>query len=449
MTYLQTANEYLTNTKHSVNGQFRLQYHMSPPVGWMNDPNGLICYGGKYHLFYQYNPYSTTAGVMHWGHFISDDLICFKDAEIAIAPDEEGESIFSGGAVEIDGGIAVYYTRHYELGGVKSEEVHLAVSNDGVRFKKYGRVFDNADLPENISKVDFRDPCPVLIDGKYYVFVGGKDVNLNAGLIVVLGGEAPDKLDYLFTIGPFYELGDMGECPSYCRVDGKDVILASGCNVPLRGNDFKNVNSSVFIVGKIDFEKGGMQVELIKEIDKGDTFYAPQVIRGAEKPIIVGWLEMWGKPYPTNELKHGWVGAFSIPRELKIKDGDVFQTPVASLSGYCKDSLNVPRCADISFTLGGRGSVTFKGDNGSFTVGSDGAVYLDTMDSNNMNGCVRTTNNEYRECSVRVLLDVSSVEVFVDGGRETISSRIYIDGNFTMTTQGEVADTEIKEIGRY
>lgn len=449
MTYLQSANEYLNRANHAVVGQYRLQYHMSPPVGWMNDPNGLLYYGGKYHLFYQYNPYASTAGVMYWGHFVSDDLVNFRDAGVAIAPEEEGESIYSGGAMVVADGMAVYYTRHYERDGVKSEEVHLAVSSDGKLFRKMGKVFDNAELPANISRVDFRDPCPVEIDGKYYVFVGGKDVNLNAGLIVVLGGETPEKLSYLFTIGPFYELGDMGECPSYCRVDGKDVILASGCNVPLRGNDFKNVNSSVFIVGDLDFERGAMKVDFIKEIDKGDTFYAPQVMRGAHKPVVVGWLEMWGKPYPTNEWKHGWVGAFSIPRELKIEDGDIFQTPVASLGAYCKTSERTPRCADLSFRLGGCGSVTFRGENGSFTVGANGAVYLDTLNANNMNGCIRSTNRSYEGCTVRVLLDVSSVEVFVDGGRETISSRIYIDGDYTVVTQGDVYDTEIKEIGRY
>ena len=59
------------------------------------------------------------------------------------------------------------------------------------------------------------------------LFVGGKDVTLNKGVIIVLGGETTDNLRYKFYLGPYYELGDMGECPSYFKVNGKDVLLAS------------------------------------------------------------------------------------------------------------------------------------------------------------------------------------------------------------------------------
>lgn len=184
-------------------------------------------------------------------------------------------------------------------------------------------------------------------------------------------------------------------------------------------NDFKNVNSSVFIVGDLNFEKGEMRVDFIKEIDKGDTFYAPQFISGYEKPVMIGWLEMWNKPYPTRDMNHGWVGAFSIPREISVKDGDIFQKPIDSLSLYHTDAPmgQVPKCADVSFTFEGGGKLTIAGKNGKIIIGNNGGVYLDTRFTNNSFGSIRRTNGVYKNCRVRVLLDVSSIEVFVDGGR--------------------------------
>ena len=250
------------------------------------------------------------------------------------------------------------YTLHYELNGIKTENIHCAVSADGSNFKQLGCVFDNETLPENLSRTDFRDPCPVKINGKYYVFIGGKDVNLNRGVIIVLGG-SPERLEYKFTIGPFYELGDMGECPSYCRVNGKDVIIASGCNVKQRGNSFKNVNSSVFIAGEIDLDGGRMNVDFIREIDKGDTFYAPQFISGAGAPVMVGWLEMWGKRYPTHEWGHGWSGAFSVPRTLTYRDGEIYQSPTAGLEKYLTPvkSDKLTGCTRIMARFNGNGAI--------------------------------------------------------------------------------------------
>ncbi len=449
---LETAsgiNRQIAESCGAVKRDFRQKYHMMPPVGWMNDPNGLIKFNGRYHLFYQFNPYAAHPGVMLWGHFISDDLIGYSDKGAAIVPDKEHVSIFSGGATEYGEKLAAVYTEHYECGGDRREEMYMALSSDGMNFSKGVRIFDNDDLPEGISRSDFRDPFPVKTDDGYYVFVGGKLVKENKGIIVVLGGSGLEKLEYKFTIGPFYELGDMGECPCYRKIDGKDVIIASGCNVPLRGNDFANVNSSVFIVGKIDFEGKSFAVESIREIDKGDAFYAPQLINGDERPVMVAWHEMWGKPYPTSDMNHGWAGCFTIPRELRVKDGEVLQSPISELEKHLVPCAGggVPECADVRFEFRGDGKVEISGQDGSVAVGCrDGRVYLDTCRANNMNGCVRTVNRSREKNGVRVLLDVSGIEVFVDGGAETISSRIYIRGNRSLTASGEVGKLEIKKV---
>ncbi len=448
---IKSANNYIEKSRQTVNNEYRLRYHMMPPIGWLNDPNGLIRFNGKYHLYYQFNPYASAPGKMCWGHFVSDDLVDYFDDGVALKPDIEDASAYSGGAIECDGRINAYYTLHREYeDGKKTEEVYRAISSAGYSFDQGIKVFENATLPENLSRTDFRDPCPVKIGNTFYLFVGGKDKELDKGVIVVLRGKLTDKFEYAFTLGPYFELGDMGECPSYYRINGKDVIIVSGCNVPTRGNDFKNINSSVFIVGDIDFSAGKMKVDFIREIDKGDSFYAPQFIRGAASPIMIGWLEMWEKKYPTREKNHGWVGAFTIPREISIRGGEVFQTPVKSLENYLSDVPQgvVPKCADIMLSFSGEGYIKIKGGDGEVVVGNDGNIYLDTNLTNNMFGCVRRTDGRYKDCTVRILLDVSGIEVFVDGGREVISSRIYIDGDYSLERGGNVSEIQIKEIGK-
>ena len=103
----------------------------------------------------------------------------------------------------------------------------------------------------------------------------------------------------------------------------------------------------------------------------------------------------------------------------------------------------MPASADIILKFNGKGNLKIYGENGSVTVGCDGAIYLDTLSSNNMCGGIRRTNREYADCEVRILLDVSGIEVFVDGGREVISSRIYIDGISGITPQGAVKDVKV------
>lgn len=447
MKSLLEINEYIEKHKKEVNGKYRLKYHMMPPIGWMNDPNGLLYSGGRYHLFYQYNPYHTQPGTMLWGHFTSADLIHYTDEPVALAPVEEHTSIFSGGAIEIDHTIYAVYTIHYEYEGVKKEGIYLSKSLDTIHFTEPVCIFDNEELPENISRIDFRDPYPVKRKDKYYVLVGGKNTDKNQGVIVVLEGDSLERLKYSFTIGPFYELGDMGECPSLVQIDGRDVLIASGCHVPSRGNDFKNVNSSVFIVGELDFIHKKMKVDFIKEIDKGDTFYAPQFINQSPEPILIGWLEMWGKPYPTHNLGHGWTGAFSIPRKISIHDGDIYQSPVDLASLYQECAFGYPQCLDIACNIYPQGKITIAGENGCVRIALDEYVTLDTLDANNENGCIRRSNQRYSGCQLRILCDVSSIELFIDDGKEVISSRIYLDGAYSISADKNVQSLKIKKIG--
>ena len=86
---LKKAREYEAVYGQRITDEERPVYHVTPTLGWLNDPNGFSYYKGRYHLFYQYNPYSTEWDTMHWGHLVSDDLIHWDRLPAALAPSQD------------------------------------------------------------------------------------------------------------------------------------------------------------------------------------------------------------------------------------------------------------------------------------------------------------------------------------------------------------------------
>ena len=89
----------------------RQQFHLQPPVGWLNDPNGLCVYGGQYHAFFQYGPFDVTGGVKHWGHAVSTDLMHWEPLPVMLYPDEpfDCHGVYSGSALIEGTEMYLYY----------------------------------------------------------------------------------------------------------------------------------------------------------------------------------------------------------------------------------------------------------------------------------------------------------------------------------------------------
>ncbi len=298
----------------------RLKYHFEPGTGWINDPNGLIYFKGKYHAFFQHNPYAPVWGTMHWGHAVSSDLVNWEELPIALYPDKEYENsggCFSGSAIEKDGKMYIFYTSVSEhMGQTQS----LAISEDGVTFEKY----EGNPIIKNIDVTDFRDPKVTKLLGRYYMVCGSGSDNIGRVLLYV-----SDDLYHWESLGIMLEGENYGrviECPDFFELNGKYILMFSQVKTD-------KYNAVKVVIGSFDGVKFTPENEFYME--SGPDFYAAQSFEDQlGRRIMIGWM--------INKRQYGqegltYAGALTIPRELRLKDGVLKNYPVKEAQQLLKN----------------------------------------------------------------------------------------------------------------
>ena len=360
-----------------IQRQERPGFHLSPAIGWLNDPNGFSFYKGEYHLFYQYNPYSTRWDAMHWGHWTSKDLLHWNYLEACFAPDEDYETgVFSGTAItDKDGSHLIMYTADYnkapdystDLSGGNGirRETQCIARGDGRQYQKYegNPVISEKELPEEFTIEDFRDPKLWMEkDGKYYAVTVARKKKDNFGAALLFSSENAMEWQYLSTIrendGSF---GGMWECPDFFFLEGRPVLSLSVMNMKNRSPLFRNGNCTVVFVGekiseesKIESEQKSQQLEaalvnLLQQVmkkakpqalDLGFDFYAPQTMERDGRTIMVGWMQApeAGGNAPENAK---WYGQMSFPRELFFRGDRLCQRPISEIQKLYKDRVDL------------------------------------------------------------------------------------------------------------
>ncbi|PSN47193.1 Sucrose-6-phosphate hydrolase [Blattella germanica] len=456
---VEYANQYIEENKDTVIQTYRLNYHFMAPIGWINDPNGFIYYQGEYHLFYQFNPYDTFSQKIHWGHAKTKDLIHWEHLPVALAPDEwyDADGVFSGSAIEKDGKLYVMYTGNSAEGQVQC----IAVSEDGIHFEKVPEnpVLDANDLPSNAQAPDFRDPKVFKRGDLYYVVLVTKTTD-NRGEVLLY--QSADLINWEFKsilLEGTSEQGIMWECPDLYQLDGKDVLVLSPIQIPRVGNEYWNIDSVVEFVGTMDWESGKMAVETVKELDHGMDFYATQSLEDQQgRRIVIAWMAMWGRNFPTDTLGHHWAGSMTLPRELHVKDGLLTQVPVAEAFNITQNPVEY---FGVYLTDEVREFNQVSGETGLLNIVVNlnvASVFTIDLRANENEKTVLTYNTESQELILdrtssgitiiggenptvysrivnvplvrsrlilQIFLDVSSVEVFVNEGVETMTSTIY------------------------
>jgi beta-fructofuranosidase len=298
------------------NDRYRPGYHFSPPSGWMNDPNGLIQWRGRYHLFYQHNPYEARWGFMHWGHAVSNDLIHWNDLPIALAPEPgspRDDGCWSGVAVNDHGIPTLIYTE--VRGGVQLPYVAIG-SDDLTTWRKHPRNPVIAGPPEGVNVPGFRDHC-VWREGDWWYQIIGSGIAGQGGACFLYRGRTLLEWEYLGSLcaGSAGENDEMWECPDFFALDDRHVLVLSP--LPL--------NRAVYLTGR--YESHRFIPAARGEVDGGRDFYAPQsFVDERGRRIMFGWLREARDE--AAQLVAGWSGAMSLPRLLTPRaDGRMGMTP--------------------------------------------------------------------------------------------------------------------------
>ena len=475
---IQIQNTFAQNSGY-YEEPHRPQFHFSPEKAWMNDPNGMVYFEGEYHLFYQYYPYASIWGPMHWGHAVSTDLVHWEHLPIALYPDELG-LIFSGSAVIDwkntsgfgDGNtppMVAVYTYHNMIGERSTrndfQTQGIAYSLDkGRTWVKYDK---NPVIP-NPGVRDFRDPKVIWHEDSQ------KWVMILAAKNRVQIYTAPNLKDWTFASefgkDSAPQLG-VWECPDLfpLTVNGSNeekwvMIVSHGGGGPNGGSCTR------YFVGDFDGKTftSDYPVKQVNWLDFGKDNYAgvtwSDVPSEDGRRIFLGWMSNW--EYATRVPTTKWRSAMTIPRTLTLrdtgKDLHLFSTPVKEMERLREKEVSLPQEkfsgkqkiqgldptlseVVVTFDLQQSNSRSFgielsnsKGEH--IRVSYDKAsslIIIDRSNAGKMDFSPAFPGLHYipitakkEEMEWQVFFDNSSLEVFVDGGAIVITDIFFPNEDF-------------------
>ena len=454
------------------NENHRPQFHFSPKKNWMNDPNGMVFFNGKYHLFFQYHPGSSIWGPMHWGHAISKDLIHWEEMPIALFPDEHG-AIFSGCAVvdwnntsgffDNEAGLVALYTSadHYPNSDRPRQRQSIAYSKDnGETWIKY----EGNPILTDERITDYRDPkvfwhqetkrwVMVLATGQSITLYTSKNLiewNMSSEFGSEAGShqgvwECPDlfplMVDEKSDSQKWVMLVSIGDNPEYKEGSRTQYFIGE-----FDGNTFINENSDDTILW-LDYgmdNYAGVSWSDIPSIDG--------------RRIYMGWMSNWR--YANQVPTIGWRSAMTLPRELTLITGEngvkLIQQPVKEIENIKTNvtehgelliiekevtpGISIPSLCEIEleFELDKSTSFDVKIHHSTYeetTISYDfekELVMLDRTKSGDNHFSESFPTIQYaplqtnqKRFELRIIIDSSSLEVFANKGEVAITSLIF------------------------
>lgn len=419
----------------------RQAFHLMAPVGWVNDPNGLCEFNGVNHIFYQYSPENPTGkSDRGWGHYTTHDWITYQEEDDPLVPETiaDKKGSYSGSAFIKDGQIHFFYTGNNKLEGdydyILKGRTHWTLhfsSPDGIHFSKRKVIMKNDDYPENLS-CHVRDPKVIEDHGIYHMVLGARTKD-HQGMVQVF--ESKNLLDWkpCSIIRPKSSFGYMWECPDIFDLDGQRILITCPQGIQDPTKTFENESTNVWIPVQTDLSKDQI-VEEIHVLDHGHDFYAPQsFLDENNRRILIGWMGYPDPEYDNPTIEQGWQHCLTLPRELSFKNGKLIQKPLEEILKLRRDQEEFSLGKNQSLPIAWKAfdmKVQVEGAEWTLNLSKevslsykDHILKLDLKEA----GKGRTTRQVHisEVHSLEAFVDHSSLEIFVNGGEETFTTRVY------------------------
>ena len=443
-----------------ANCPFRTKYHIMPPVGWINDPNGLCQFKGEFQAYFQYSPLNVNGGGGYWGHCVSRDMLHWEYREPVLTTDipQDSSGVYSGSALIENNKMYIFYTGNvkkpgnydYIDAGRISTQI-LAESEDGQHMSEKTILLGMEDYPQDMTQ-HIRDPKVWKEDGKYYMVLGARarswddqGKRRDKGGILIYVSEDKRNWKLLQELVPKKDFGYMWECPDIFTLEGKRVLSFCPQGLEAQEERFQNIYQSgyVFLTEKEDLQ------DAFREWDMGFDFYAPQTFETEDgRRILIGWA---GVPDTTQthrnlSVKNGWQHCLTIPGELICRDGKIYRMPVRELNDLEWEKA-VPENGRYNWSDRILKAVFSKiqGKRRQICVGTEENHQMILAEGNRVEISFLSKEGEPAACGggrgrrigrvekqvedLLILIDSSIVEIFVNQGEMVFTTRIYLEKN--------------------
>lgn len=299
----------------------RPRFHLTAETGWINDPHGLTFHDGRYHLFHQYVPDSLVwAPNCHWGHATSSDLLTWTHHDVAIAPGDGDDGIWTGSLVQDGEQTRILYTSvaQPDLG---LGRVRLAAPVDDT-----WDAWTKGDIvvrpPQHLDLIAYRDPFVIREGTGWRMFVGAAT---RRGDALALTYTSEDLTSWAFDdvalsrstheIEPVW-MGALWECPQVFDVDGHWVMVSSVW-------DDDVLHYAGYAIGDAASYRDGRFTPLgWGQLSFGGSYYAPSFFRDRDgRPCLMFWMR------GVADTDQGWASCLSVPHVLTVRDGRLVAMP--------------------------------------------------------------------------------------------------------------------------